>query len=429
MARVLWLGDAGCHTGFGRVTHAIGDRLVTNHGHDVSVLAVNHRGDYWPTPMKLYIPTKFSGSDLYGMSRIVEMIGEVMPEVVVLLNDPAVALRYLFQNKRDEKRVLLQFAPILTYLPIDGYNNPPIWDVLGKTTTRVAMSKHGQAAMPDSSLVYHGIDTDRYYQASNATPIIRSDGQVVTSKATAKASFGFPKDAFLVLRVDRNSRRKNYADTWKALQPVMKRHKDVIAWFHCQTEGDELDILPMLGREESTANRFFYPGQINTYEGWPDNDLAAMYNAADVFVSTSWGEGFGLTIGEALACGTPVVAQNVSSIPEVVGPGGVLIDPDRPITVFSGQDQWLPNVGAFSDAIEHLYGAEGYRRKLGAKGRVHVRDTFSWDTAASQFDELISGLAAKKGETDDATAVQHHDQGPDDQGPGRGPEAPELHGE
>ena len=35
MARVLWLGDAGCHTGFGRVTHAIGERLVRDYGHDI----------------------------------------------------------------------------------------------------------------------------------------------------------------------------------------------------------------------------------------------------------------------------------------------------------------------------------------------------------------------------------------------------------
>lgn len=427
MSRVLWLGDAGCHTGFARVTHGIGDRLARDFGHEIHTLAINHKGDYWPTDMRLYVPTMRNTQDIYGMGRVPELLAMVEPEAVVILNDPAVVLRYLFQNPKDPERFLLQTAPILAYLPIDGENNPPIWDVLGKTTTRVAMSKHGQAAMAGSELVYHGVDTDTYYPATNKTPIVRSDGQVVTSKATAKRSFGFDPDSFLVLRVDRNSRRKNYADTWRALVPVMKRHTDVIVWFHCMTEGDELDILPMLGRDPDTAGRFFYPGQYNTFKGWPDNDLAALYNAADVFVTTSWGEGFGLTIAEALAAGTPVIAQNFSAIPEVVGPGGILIDPERPMTVYSGQDQRLPNVGAFSEAIEHLYGAEGYRRKLGAKGRVHVRESFSWDAAARRFDELISGLAAKKGETDSATAVQHHDEGPDDQGAGGRTEDPVLH--
>ena len=48
MARILWIGDGGCTTGFGRVTHAIGDRLVRSYGHDVHVLATNYDGDYWP---------------------------------------------------------------------------------------------------------------------------------------------------------------------------------------------------------------------------------------------------------------------------------------------------------------------------------------------------------------------------------------------
>lgn len=431
MSRVLWISDAGCHTGFARATHGIGDRLVTDYGHDVSVLAINHRGDPWPTPMKLYVPTLISRTDIYGMSRVAELLAEIDPEVVVMLNDPAVVLRYLFENKYDPTRGLLQYAPIITYLPIDGTNNPPIWDVLGKVTTRVAMSKHGQVAMPGSGLAYHGIDTDEFYIATNKTPIVRSDGTVVTSKATAKRSFGMDPGAFLVLRVDRNSTRKNYADTWKALQPVMKRHKDVIAWFHCVTRGDgaDVDLLSTFGREPTTAERFFYPGELNTFKGWPQADLAALYNAADLFVTTSWGEGFGLTIGEALACGVPVIGTNTSAIPEVVGPGGILIDPERPITVFSGQDQWLPNVGAFTEAIEYLYGAKAIRRELGAKGRAHVRDTLSWNVATATFNEKISELIAKKGDPADEPEVQHHDEGPDDQGAGGRPEGAVLHGQ
>ena len=58
MSKVLWLGDAGCHTGFARVTHAIGERLVRDFGHEVHVLAINYDGgDPWDTPLKMYVPT------------------------------------------------------------------------------------------------------------------------------------------------------------------------------------------------------------------------------------------------------------------------------------------------------------------------------------------------------------------------------------
>ncbi|HUW94315.1 MAG TPA: glycosyltransferase family 1 protein [Anaerolineae bacterium] len=60
----------------------------------------------------------------------------------------------------------------------------------------------------------------------------------------------------------------------------------------------------------------------------PDEDLPLFYNAASVFVLPSFYEGFGLPALEAMSCGTPVVASDRASLPEVVGQGGALLDPD-----------------------------------------------------------------------------------------------------
>ena len=178
----------------------------------------------------------------------------------------------------------------------------------------------------------------------------------------------------------------------------MKRHKDVYAWLHCKAEGDQLELPQLFSRDAETADRFYFPGQFSTKRGWPEEALVALYNAADVFVSTSWGEGFGLTLGEAAACEVPIVAQNVSSIPEVVGPGGILLEPERLIAVESGQDQWLPNVQAFTDAIERLYMSKGLRRSLGEAGRQHVSQ-FSWDDTARVISELITSVAQESPES------------------------------
>jgi glycosyltransferase involved in cell wall biosynthesis len=59
----------------------------------------------------------------------------------------------------------------------------------------------------------------------------------------------------------------------------------------------------------------------------PDEDLVKLYNTADIFVYPSIYEGFGLPPLEAMACGCPVITSNTSSLPEVVGDAGVLIDP------------------------------------------------------------------------------------------------------
>lgn len=56
-------------------------------------------------------------------------------------------------------------------------------------------------------------------------------------------------------------------------------------------------------------------------------DLVALYNLADLCIFPSWLEGFGFPVLEAMACGTPVVASNRSSVPELVGEAGLLADP------------------------------------------------------------------------------------------------------
>lgn len=409
MATVLWLGDAGCHTGFATVTHGIGERLVRDHGHDVHVLATNYDGDFWPSNMKLYVPTKMVGHDLYGQARFVEMLGIVEPDVVVILNDPYVVHKFLFRNNWDPQKILLQYRPILAYMPVDGQHQPSTWDVLKKVTKPVLMSHWGRTWAPLAPVVWHGIDTDIYRPATPERPMFSSGGYEVTDKRSAKIALNYDPNSFLVLRVDRNSRRKDFASTWKALVPVMKRHKDIIAHFHCKPTGEDGVELPQLfSRDPETGTRFYTPGNHSTRVGWPEQDLAILYNAADLFVSTSWGEGFGLTLAEAVACGTPVIAQDVSSITEVVGPAGILIPPACDITVTSGQDLWLPNVAAFTEAIEHLYTAGAERAALAEIGPKHASQ-FSWDVAAARFSGFIEKLVAEDPDTGTTGAVAQED--------------------
>lgn len=405
MATVLWLGDAGSHTGFGRVTHAIGERLVSNYGHDVHVLAYNYRGDYWPTNLKLYVPNIIDPKDLYGLSRHIELLAKVEPDVVVMLNDANLLIFLLFENRFDQDHYLLRLHPIISYIPVDGINRPPRWsEITGKYTNAVAMSKFGQDAMPGSKLVYHGVDHDKFRPISESNPMVSSTGLRVTSKREAKEVFGYPADSFLVLRVDKNSGRKDFASTIRALWPVMKRHSDVICHLHTSSgrqSEDNLVIEEMLNREPDLQKRFYTPGLHTQHIGWSEEDLQILYNAADLFVTTSRGEGFGLTLAEAVSSGVPVIAQNVSAIPEVVGPGGVLLEPKAMVTVPSGQDLWLADVDAFTEAIEHLYLSRGARRSLSEKGREHIVNSFSWDVAAAKFDRYITALATHPRDSSD----------------------------
>jgi len=419
VAKVFWHGDAGVHTGFARVTHAIGERLVWDYGHELHVLAINFQGDAFPshlhpklqTPLWLYRPTKVKGDDLYGVSRITELLLKIEPDVNVLYNDPHILLQFLNTNPFDPLGGLRQLVPNITYVPCDGTNLPPEWQELQTLTNMVSMSKYGQSCYDKSKLVYHGIDHQQFWPVAER-PIVVSNGETVRTKRECKDVFGFPKDCFLVLRVDKNSGRKDYPATFKALVPFMKRHKDVHVHFHTEKNGglSGVNLESLWSREpDIDRERWHTPDNFDSWIGWAQQDLNALYNAADLFISTSRGEGFGLTLAEAAACAVPVIAQNVSAIPEVVGPGARLLEPQRLITVPSGEDIWLADIDAFTEALEDLYESAGARRSLGEAGVEHVRRNFDWDVAAARFDKYINALANKPAPVNDKRQEQDTD--------------------
>jgi glycosyltransferase involved in cell wall biosynthesis len=98
-----------------------------------------------------------------------------------------------------------------------------------------------------------------------------------------------------------------------------------------------------------------------------DEDLPALYAAAHVLLYPSLYEGFGLPPLEAMACGVPVIASNRSSMPEVVGDGGLLIDPQDP--------------DAMAAAAERLLRDPAERQRWSERGVRRAAD-FSWERTA-----------------------------------------------
>jgi glycosyltransferase involved in cell wall biosynthesis len=101
----------------------------------------------------------------------------------------------------------------------------------------------------------------------------------------------------------------------------------------------------------------------------PDDEQPLWYSSATVFAFPSRYEGFGLPLLEAMACGAPVVSSSASSLPEVVGDAGVLVDP-------SDLEGWC-------SALRQLLEDEPYRAALAAAGRSRARQ-FSWRRMAAE---------------------------------------------
>jgi glycosyltransferase involved in cell wall biosynthesis len=108
-----------------------------------------------------------------------------------------------------------------------------------------------------------------------------------------------------------------------------------------------------------------------------DRDLPMLYNGAELFVFPSLYEGFGLPVLEAMACGTPVVCSNTSSLPEIVGDAAITLDPlDR--------EAW---VTALTEVLEKVH----LRAELRAKG-LEQAARFTWEKAAKETLAVYSSL-------------------------------------
>lgn len=105
--------------------------------------------------------------------------------------------------------------------------------------------------------------------------------------------------------------------------------------------------------------------------------LIQIYNAADVLLAPSLYEGFGFTILEAMACGTPVVASNVSSLPEVAGDAAILFDP--------------LDVAGMAAAIQHLQVDPIYRQQFIDRGLARAK-LFTWEKTAEQVAQVYEKI-------------------------------------
>lgn len=110
----------------------------------------------------------------------------------------------------------------------------------------------------------------------------------------------------------------------------------------------------------------------------PDEDLPALYNAAAVLAYPSLYEGFGLPPVEAMACGTPVVASNTTSLPEVVGEAGLLVDP--------------LDSSALAAALLQVLQDRDLATHLATAGPARVKAHFSWQRCAQAHQTLYHSL-------------------------------------
>jgi glycosyltransferase involved in cell wall biosynthesis len=397
--KVLFIGDTSA-TGFGTVTFGLGTELLKL-GLDVRFVSLNEGTDQ-------LIPPAFEGRVAMlgqkngwlslgtpeGVVRTSQRVREMFsggvfedgwtPEKALVVGDVgSLKMSHLLE-------MIPEGFPIWHYVPIEGMDSPPKWATIWEHVSPVAMCEFGADEIERVTgsrppVVYHGIDTESFWPVSPFKPIVLTDGKTLiklTSKVECKRFFGV--EGPLIFRADANMPRKMYASLLRSLAPVLSHHPEAQFRFHCRVQDQGGDLADEVSKYAIDIQNRMSPTGLYPCDR---KLLNAMYNAADVYVSSS-AEGFGLTIAEALACGTPVVGLGYSSVPEVVGNGGTCVPVGGLVDSIYSCLWARPDEGRFTEAVEFYITHPARAREAGMLGSMHVRE-FSWKLAAQQFAALL----------------------------------------
>ena len=140
--------------------------------------------------------------------------------------------------------------------------------------------------------------------------------------------------------------------------------------------GDEVSKYPSL---RQMVHRHKLDKHVRFLGFQPQETLASFYRLSGAFVFPSLYEGFGLPPLEAMACGTPVITSNVSSLPEIAGDAALLVDPY--------------DVDAIAGAMLQVFADRSLRETLIARGRERVRQ-FSWAESVARVRAVYMDVLA-----------------------------------
>lgn len=198
---------------------------------------------------------------------------------------------------------------------------------------------------------------------------------VPDSETLARARDKFKLPARFILFLGTIEPRKNLTALFDAYAALLKREPDLAPLVVAGRKGWLYEPILKRARDLGISERVHLLGWVDS------SDAPALYRLARVFVFPSLYEGFGLPPLEAMACGTPVVCSNASSLPEVVGDAGIPVDPH--------------DTGALAQAIARVLADDALRADLSARGLVQA-GKFTWERAARETLAVYERVAAVK---------------------------------
>ncbi len=376
--KLLWVGDATVATGFAKVTHNVLDVLKEHW--DVSVLGLNYLGDPYDYHYPIYPCRTPETGDAFGTQRFPNLVSEIQPDMVVIQNDPWNISAYI-QSLMDFKNP----PPVVASMPVDGKNFRG--DGLEELSHAIFWTKFGEKEAQlggyegSSSVIPLGVDNIFYHRKN---------------KQEARTTVGLPEEMnerFIVGNINRNQPRKRLDLTIKYFCEWIKDYgvADAYLSLHICPTGDMGYDVKQLMRYYGLVGRLILVIP-SIGQGIPEEKLVDVYNTFDVQVTTTQGEGWGLTTMEGMACGVPQIIPEWSALGEWAKDGTYTVScPDTIATpTFVNVIGGVPSQQEFSGALNQLYGDSSLRNYYINEGYCIVEQPqYRWKHVGEQYNEVL----------------------------------------
>jgi len=392
----FFIGDGVVPTGFSRVMHGIIDNLPKTK-FEIAQLAVNYFGDPHEYSHKIF--PAFSKGNIYGYNRIKELLLQDDYDFIFLLNDAWVINAYLKEIKKTFalKEFKNKSIPkIIVYFPIDAMDHDPEWytnfDIVDKIFVYTEFAKDVVLKANPKMVVEimpHGIDKKIFYPLENKLEVKR--------EIYPKGAKDF-EDSFIVLNANRNQPRKRIDISLQAFAIFSSDKPLNVKMYYHGGNTDAAINVAKLAKRYGIVNRLILTDLTNGVQRKSVEKLNKIYNATDIGINTSVGEGWGLVSMEHTVTRAAQIVPAHSSCLELFGDCGVLIEPRQAII----QDNINTTGGLVHPAdvakgMEMLYTDKDLRKELEEKSyKKFTSSKYSWKTIAKRWARVFENTVTEE---------------------------------
>lgn len=359
--------------------------------HTVHLLGVGYSGPVLHKENCYIYPTNLEGGDVMGSYQARQFILDRKPDAVFILQDAWHFTRYM-----DVLSDVRKLTKIVGYVPIDGRIENPVsilslakLDALvlythwAKREVSEALSQSiAKSEFPQMAVIGHAVDRDTFFPLPERSEVRKS---IFPSEA---------EDGFIILNASRPCIRKRIDLTLKAFAQFVKNKplNVKLCLHHAITEMESAQLSRLIAQLGIEDRVLLNPLSINGQNVLTNEKLNELYNACDVGINSSMGEGWGLVSQEHAATGAAQIVPNHTACTELWKGSALLVScQESTIGQISPFVMTEPILSSLAAAMERLYSDHDIRKSAAQKCMTRVQG-YTWSAIGLQWRAIFENL-------------------------------------